>query len=731
MHASARHSTVPAIVCVLALALIATLAAPRLSAAGTVEIVSVSSGGVQANNYSIQSMMTPSGRYVAFDSGATNLVPGDTNGFGDIFVRDRQLGTTERVNLTSGGAQIFGNSSNVAISDDGRFVAYNSDAPGVCPGDTNGLYDIMVRDRQLGATECESLSTSGSTTGDDFSVKPSISGDGRYVAFQSAATNLVAGDTNGVADVFVRDRQTGTTERVSVDSAGNQGNSTSGTFGFTISADGRYVAFESAASNLVPGDTNGTSDVFLRDRQLGTTVRVSVATGTGAQGNLGSYYPFISGDDRYVAFDSMATNLVPGDTNGVNDSFVYDRQTGVVERMSVTSAGVQQNDRSDFSYISRDGRYVTFMSQATNLVPGDINAHVDTFVHDRSTGITRRADVSASGAEANVGSYFRAFMSGDDLLISFLSSSINLVPSDTNGQQDIFVRTAVCGDTFLDQTEYCDDGNLTAGDGCSPACQSEATPTPTATATPTPTATITPTPTKTATPTPTVTATATATPTATQTPTPVPTPVCGNGSTESGEECDDGNVVAGDGCSPTCTLEPCGPVPATGCRTPVQSKKASLQLKDRSPDDKDQLQWKWLKGQVTSMAEFGAPDSSSAYVLCIYDANPGPRASMSIPAGDTCVGKPCWTAKTTSFAYKDPALTPDGIAQVKLKASATPGKAQIMVKGKAALLPMPNLTALQAPILVQLRRLDSPICWEATYSTLDKQDATQLKAKAD
>ena len=196
---------------------------------------------------------------------------------------------------------------------------------------------------------------------------PSISADGRYVAFESDASNLVPGDTNGVPDTFVRDRLSGTTERVSVSTDGEQANDTSTDYGTSISADGRYVAFYSYAINLVPGDTNGVPDVFVRDRLAGTTERVSVST-DGAQGDYPSFYPSISGDGRFVAFCSRAYNLVPGDTNGDYDVFVHDRQARITSRVSVAAGGAQGHGSSGYFglSISADGSFVAF---ASNLRP--------------------------------------------------------------------------------------------------------------------------------------------------------------------------------------------------------------------------------------------------------------------------------------------------------------------------------------------------------------------------
>src|SRR6266446_1314542 len=262
-----------------------------------------------------------------------------------------------------------------------------------------------------GAQTTERVSvTSGGTEGNGASLGSALSADGRFVAFDSAATDLVAGDTNGVSDVFVHDRQTGATERVSVASGGAQGNASSGLIGFAfppaLSADGRFVAFVSYATNLVPGDTNGATDVFVHDRQTGMTERVSVAS-DGTQANNASSYPALSADGRFVAFQSDATNLVAGDTNGATDVFVHDRQTGTTERVSVASGGTQGNGFSAGPALSADGRFVAFHDTATNLVAGDTNGASDVFVHEltvstTTTSTTQPATTSTSSTTTSV-----------------------------------------------------------------------------------------------------------------------------------------------------------------------------------------------------------------------------------------------------------------------------------------------------------------------------------------
>jgi dipeptidyl aminopeptidase/acylaminoacyl peptidase len=304
---------------------------------------------------------------------------------------------TALVSLNSNGIQGSSDSLYPCISTDGRYVAFTSYATNLVENDTNATSDIFVRDREAWATTRVSVKTDG-TQGNDASSNCAISADGRYVAFESYATNLVDNDTNGKRDVFVHDRQTGTTTRVSVKSDGSEANARSEQS--AISGDGRYVAFQSQASNLVDGDTNGLQDVFVHDRQTGATTRASVKS-DGSQGNGPSYYPSISDDGRYVAFDSRASNLVDGDSNGASDVFVHDRQTGATTRVSVKTDGSEGNNDSDRSTISADGRFVAFASYATNLVEGDTNATKDIFLHDRQAAVTSRVSVDSGGIQGN------------------------------------------------------------------------------------------------------------------------------------------------------------------------------------------------------------------------------------------------------------------------------------------------------------------------------------------
>lgn len=417
-------------------AMLFVLLAGPVSAGDITTRASVKSYGGQANGNSYGPSSSADGRFVAFWGDASNLVPGDTNGFRDVFVHDRMTGETTRVSVDSSDTQGNRESGWPSISAEGRFVAFYSQATNLIAGGTNGAAHIFVHDRQTGETTLVSVSSSG-IQGNYASEYPSISADGRFVAFDSAATNLVSADTNGVIDdIFVHDRQTAETTLVSVNSNGTQGNDYS--YDPSISANGRFVAFWSWASNLVTGDTNGLPDVFLQDRLTGQTTRVSVDS-SGDQADYGGSYASISADGRFVAFVSDATNLVADDTNGFRDVFVHDRQTGETTRVSISSSGTQGNNSSSGPSISADGRFLGFESIATNLVTGDTNGHFDVFLHDRRTAQTTLVSVSSSEAQGNDDSY-NPSISPDGRLVAFFSDAKNLVGGDTNSTTDVFVH---------------------------------------------------------------------------------------------------------------------------------------------------------------------------------------------------------------------------------------------------------------------------------------------------
>jgi hypothetical protein len=252
-----------------------------------------------------------------------------------------------------------------SISSDGRYIAFTT-MMALVPGDLNGVNDVYVYDRGTRQFSWMSQTTSGEQA-NGISRNARISASGRYVVFESIAPNLAPGDTGADFDVFRHDRVTGETIRVSVPTGGGEG--TGNSTDPRISDDGNLVAFASTAFDLVGNDANGASDIFVRDIAAGTTTRVSVAS-TGGEADLASTEPAISGDGRFIAFTSAATNLVAGDANAVSDIFVRDRSAGTTTRVSVASTGGEANKGSTGASLSRDGRFVSFLTSSTNLVAG-------------------------------------------------------------------------------------------------------------------------------------------------------------------------------------------------------------------------------------------------------------------------------------------------------------------------------------------------------------------------
>jgi Tol biopolymer transport system component len=400
-------------------------------------LASMATDGTRANRDSWFPAISDNGRYVAFQTDCGVLVTGDTNGLMDIFLHSRVTGTTTRVSVASDGTQGNGDSNLPSVSEIGRFVAFSSLATNLVKGDTNDVMDVFVHDGMTGETTRISVATGGAQ-GDGNSDVPSISDDGRYVAFQSEAANLVRDDTNDVVDIFVRDRVSEETTRVSVASGGSQGNGPS--LVPSISGNSRFVAFYSIANNLVTGDGNVMMDVFVHDRISGNTSRISVAT-AGTQGNNHSQNPSISRDGRYVAFQSDASNLVTSDTNTAPDIFVHDQTTGETTRISVASSGAQGSSSSNRPSISGDGQYVAFQSDATNLVSGDTNSATDIFVRNRTSSQTTRASVVSGGIQSN-GTSGNPAISRDGRFLAFESGASNLVTGDTNRDDDIFTHTS-------------------------------------------------------------------------------------------------------------------------------------------------------------------------------------------------------------------------------------------------------------------------------------------------
>jgi PKD repeat protein len=414
------------------------------------ERVSTSSSGGQVSGDSVVARISADGRYVAFESTATDLVPLDLNGVIDVFVKDLATGAVERVSITSAGEEAApdlnrGGSRSPSLSADGRFVAFTSRADNLVEGDTNGWPDTFVHDRQTGVTERVSVSSTGEEAdGRSGGAVPTLSADGRFVAFVAAASNLVPGGFS-LEQVYVRDRVAGTTELVSVARDGTPGGGNGDSGEPSISADGRFVSFSSEARNLVAQDIGLWSQSFVRDRQAGTTEVVSL-TDTGSILPHHGMRPAMSADGRYVAFESSFPATAE-DGNGRADVFVRDRQAATTTRVSVSTFGGEGDAASVYPAISPDGRWVAFHSTSSNLVPDDTNrtgalpAGVDVFLHDRETGVTDRASVSTEGVEAVPDAGLLAFASvGAGGAVVFYSGAANLVPGDTNASNDVFVH---------------------------------------------------------------------------------------------------------------------------------------------------------------------------------------------------------------------------------------------------------------------------------------------------
>lgn len=408
---------------------------------------------------------SPGNCVVAFDSPASNLVPGDEFNTVDVFIRDTASGKTMRITTASLREGELG-SGDATLSGDGRHVAFDSESSDLVPSDTNGVDDVFVHDRLSSITTRISLGMGGREAGGD-SGHAVISADGRFVAFASSSSSLVLGDKNEQGDVFVHDRQTQATSRVSVGALGREANESSSAP--SISADGRYVAFMSLATNLVADDTNGSEDIFVHDRTTAETTRVSIS-GSGHQGNGDSRAPEISGDGRYVVFTSVASNLDPQDGNSDWDVFVHDRAVGTTMMLPVASRAEQGKEESSVEAISADGRFIAFDSSSEDRVSGEYIYVRHVFVHDLQSGRTTLASADEQGIAGNAVSFGEA-LSQDGRFVVFNSDASNLVEGDSNGQSDVFLKDLMTG--AVDRVSVSSDGREADhghGGGASVAC---------------------------------------------------------------------------------------------------------------------------------------------------------------------------------------------------------------------------------------------------------------------
>jgi Tol biopolymer transport system component len=351
-----------------------------------------------------------------------------------------QTGQIERLSVSSIGEQGDAGSYGPAISGDGSVTAFVSNASNLVADDTNGRCDTFVRDAVSGATTRVSVTAAGAESRDGVQCgsTPAISDDGRYVVFVSDASDLVPGDANGQVDVFVRDRVASTTRRVSVSSAGIEADGNS--FDPAISADGRFVAFFSGATNLIEGGSVSDANVYVRELATGTTELISGGPTYGVSGS--SYQPSLSADGRYVAFSSQSA-LVEDDTNLHPDAYVVDRATRATSRVSVASDGDQGDlgsRGSEDPAISGDGRYIAFTSDARDLVAGVDRFDVQVYVRDRVAGTTTLASVNADGDEAVGDDSLVPAISADGRYVTFHTGSNNLYPGHVFDTIDVVVR---------------------------------------------------------------------------------------------------------------------------------------------------------------------------------------------------------------------------------------------------------------------------------------------------
>lgn len=390
--------------------------------------VSVTSAGTQTVRPSFAQTISADGRRVVFESNDFGLVPADTNYARDVFLADRETGQTTRISTGSGGEQADGSIWSPSLSEDGRWLAFGSTMSTLVPGDTNEVSDVFVKDLTSGLVTRVSVGPGGAQC-DGGSRAAAMSGDGRWVAYLSTASTPVCGGAGGTLGLVVTDRTTGATTRVVDFSASPHAEVRD----LVVSRDGRWIAFASDAATLVPGDVNYVADVFVTDRTTGVTTLVSAGPG-GAPADGISADPAISADGRWITYRSYASNLVPGDAYATSDVFLTDRTTGTTTLLSTSATGTFAAWRSYAPSISADGRFVSYT--AYRPLPSGTATLADVMVVDRTTGRHARVAVVDSGHRPNAFPYVSA-LSADGRWLTY-DALDPLVEGDTNHEQDVF-----------------------------------------------------------------------------------------------------------------------------------------------------------------------------------------------------------------------------------------------------------------------------------------------------
>jgi len=415
-------------------------------AGGTSPSDLVTTGAIDAHSGAGDSsapIVTPDGRFVVFLSSAGNLVTNDDNGTTDVFLRDRELGRTYLVSVGAAGRNANSASTSPSVSSNGQFVVFQSRASNLATGATNGWENLFVRDMISATMALVSAATNGNA-GDHSSFNPQITPDGKFIVFESLADNLVGNDSNRLSDVFVSDLAGGSTALVSVNAAGD-GTSPGYSINPSITPDGRFVVFQSTAAGLVTNDFNTTSDVFLRDLVAGTTTLISAGVNGNAAGS--SQNASVSDNGRYAAFESTSGNLVAGDSDTLNDIFVRDLMTGTTRLASARSEFNVSSNAPSGPVLSRDGRFVAFQTGAAPPTSVVLNGQI--YLWDAQSGTNLLVSAGLDGLTPAAGVSHSPLISGDNRSITFLSNATNLVAGATNGTFQVYQHDLVSGVTTL------------------------------------------------------------------------------------------------------------------------------------------------------------------------------------------------------------------------------------------------------------------------------------------